>query len=152
MTASSDAPSSKLREGAIPPEALESERDAADEDSDGSDKVGEDAPPAAAPAEASTVSYVGGDGNDGDCISNREGAPAAADSEAAETAQLTALGLPIMSLSLIQDLTRQGLLTPADEMRVFMAKLVRRAKQALKSEGSSDDDDDDDEVIRHKQD
>ncbi|EFJ45926.1 hypothetical protein VOLCADRAFT_93644 [Volvox carteri f. nagariensis] len=58
----------------------------------------------------------------------------------AKVALAAALGLPVVDRSVLRKLAEEGLLSPADEMRAFMARLVRQAEQLLKDEEYDSDD------------
>ncbi|GFR51693.1 hypothetical protein Agub_g14137, partial [Astrephomene gubernaculifera] len=60
----------------------------------------------------------------------------------AAAASGAALGLPVvMAPRLLRELAKQGLLTPADEMRAYMAELVRKAEQRVDNSGREDSSD-----------
>ncbi|KAG2483697.1 hypothetical protein HYH03_017497, partial [Edaphochlamys debaryana] len=85
-------------------------------DSDGEDASGSEG---SAGEEGFTPPPGGGEG---------KGRPSSAGAAAAACA---ALGLPDVSPALLRELGCQGLLSPADEMRAFMAQLVAKAERRL---------------------
>ncbi|GLI67733.1 hypothetical protein VaNZ11_011934 [Volvox africanus] len=92
-----------------------------------------------------------GSAADGGSKGERSSDPPSNQPSISNSALDAALGLPVVSPRLISELAHQGLLTPADEMRAFMARLVRRARRRLAGNNSSDSDEDRFDRSRHRE-